>query len=330
MSTAVLPITAMAAREYHAIQALSHSGMKDLAVSPLRYWAKWIDPNRQPCEPTPEMKFGTALHCLVLEGEGAFHSQYARMIDEEDYPDCLVTMDDLRGWLKDKGQTPKGTRKADLIQQVRAVDPYVQIWDELCAEHESATSGKMLCLKEDWDRLWGAAEALKREPKLREILSDGEPEVALFANDPETGIPLKAKLDWLSQNCILDLKTFSQKRGKSIDESVADAIFYEGYYRQAFFYSTLHQLVTGATKPLKFVMAFVESVPPHEVRIKQLRPTRGLGDSSMNLYWQRAKVEVRNLSSLWARCMEEFSERPWRSEQPIEPLIDEDIRQLAY
>jgi hypothetical protein len=47
--------------------------MKDLAVSPLRYWHLNLNPNRPPRIETPEMQFGTALHCLVLEGEMAFN-----------------------------------------------------------------------------------------------------------------------------------------------------------------------------------------------------------------------------------------------------------------
>jgi hypothetical protein len=44
---------------------LSFSGMKDFAVSPLRYWYRNINPNRPPFEATPEMQLGSALHCAV-------------------------------------------------------------------------------------------------------------------------------------------------------------------------------------------------------------------------------------------------------------------------
>jgi hypothetical protein len=319
--------TSVSAVEYHSTLALSNSGMRKLAVSPYRYWFEEINPDRQPCEPTPEQKFGTALHCLVLEGEKVFHQRYARMVDESDYPDCLITIDDLRCWLRDKGFTPKGTRKAELVQQVLLVDPTVQIWDLLCAENEQVNADKMLCLKDDWDRIHGATEALLSEPKLRELLKHGEPEVALFANEPATHAPLKAKLDWLTSDCILDLKTFTQKRGKSIDQSIADAIFYECYYRQAYFYATLHQQLTKQAKPIKVVMAFVESDPPYEVRIKELRPA---SQGVTNLYWQRARIECQSYCALWAECMREFGAKPWRTAQKIEPLQDEEMKGLAF
>lgn len=315
------------AAEYLATMALSNSGMKDLAVSPLRYWHLNINPNRSARDETPEQQFGTALHCLVLEGESAFASRYACAPEESDYPDCLVTMEDLRGWLKARNIAPKGTRKDQLIQQVKSVSPSVPIWDVIQDECDAANTGKRVGCKAEFDRLRGAADALLAEPKLREILRNGEPEVSLFGNDPTTGIPLKARLDWISDDYILDLKSFFQKRGKSIDQSVADAIYYEGYFRQAYFYATMHQQITGRSKPLPVVMAFVESEPPHEVRLRELRP---FNHGVMNVYWQTAALDVRHYCSLWDKFMREFRDNPWRSTQQIDPLIDEEMRGLVF
>jgi hypothetical protein len=123
----------------------------------------------------------------------------------------------------------------------------------------------------------------------------------------------------------LDIKTFSQKRGKSIDKSVTDAIYYEQYYRQAYVYALLRGW------PDKWsgdhVLAFVESEEPHEVRLRALRPKSG---SQPNLYWLTAGVEVRGFCRTYAACMERFGEKPWRSECTIQALHDEDMPQLAW
>lgn len=327
MATITQAIQQIPAEEYHSRVALSNSGMKDLAVSPLRYWHTNINPNRPPRVETPEMQFGTALHCLVLEGETVFGSRYACAPEESDYPGCMVTMEDLRDWLRDRSIKPKGTRKDQLIEQLQSVDPCVPIWDVIQDECDAANSHKRVGCKAEFDRLHGAADALLSEPMLEEILHAGVAESSLFGADPATGIPLKARLDWVSDDYILDIKTFVQKRGKSIDQSVADAIYYERYFRQAYFYATLHQQVTGRSKPLPVVMAFVESEPPHEVRIKELRPTY---HGVINVYWQRAEINVRNYCSLWDACMREFGDKPWRSAQQIDPLIDEEMKGLAF
>lgn len=309
--------------DYYAMPGLSNSGMKDLAVSPLRYWHLHINPERPADEPTPEMKIGSALHCAVLEPE-AFDKRYACEIIPPD--GCLVTIEDLRGFLRDKGHAPKGTRKAEVVAQVQACDPNAPILDVLVERHAVEHAGKVIFKPEDWVRISGMTASLLDEPRVMSVLeATGTPESAIFAKDPETGVLLKGKLDWLAPTLTMDLKTFSQKRGKSIDRSVADAILYEQYYRQAYFYATLR----GWPKTFsgEFVMAFVESESPYEVRLRVLRPKTG---GNANLYWERARVEVRQLIRTYAECMEHFGDKPWRYAQEITPLADEEMPGLSY
>lgn len=55
--------------EYHKHHAIGSSGLKLIGQSPSHYWARYLDPNREPDQPTPAMKMGTAVHCAVLEPE---------------------------------------------------------------------------------------------------------------------------------------------------------------------------------------------------------------------------------------------------------------------
>lgn len=317
----------LAQGEYESTRALSQSGMKDLAISPLRYWYLHINPEAPTKEETPFLVFGRALHCLVFEGQGKFDSQFAYELDQDLLPDLLVTIDDMRTWLRNRGCTPRGTLKADVISQVLAIDATASIWDRIKAEHETLHAGKWRIRVEEWDRLIGCADALRNEPKIREILAEGEPEIALLGEDPASGTPLKGRLDWLSPKYILDLKTFTQKRGKSIDQSVADAIYYEAYYRQAYLYVTLRKRSAPTEKPPRYITAFVESEKPHEVRLKELRPTT---HGTANVYWQRAHVEVQHFCNVWAAHMREFGEKPWRHDREIEVLDDMEMKGMAY
>jgi hypothetical protein len=323
--TITQPIIKMTEQEYHAAPGLSNSGMRDLAISPLRYWHRWINPNRQPVEPSAEMQFGSALHCLVLE-PGEFESRYCCQLCPNDIEGCLTTMDDLRRWLRDKGQTPKGKLKAELTVQVLQYDPSAPVLDVLEDLHASEHRGKVMFSKEDWTRLYGAKDSLMSEPRMKRILGDeGRAEYPIFTVDRESGVALKGKLDWLSPTLTLDVKTFSQKRGRSIDRSVADAILYESYYRQAYFYGLLRgwpQSFSG-----EFVMAFVESAEPFEVRLKVLRPKFGL---EPNLYWIKAQLECRNLIRTFAECTQHFGEKPWRYAREIEPLVDQDMPGIGF
>jgi len=313
----------MHAEDYHSARGLSNSALKDLEVSPLRYWHLHINPNLPKDEPTPAMKVGTALHSAVLEPK-LFESRFACSIKREDH--WLVTIADIRAWMMDRGQKPKGSTKDALITQALAFDPTVMIYDVEERMHAARNEGKEILHPEDWDRVQGMANALHNEPRLMEILSDGQPEVSMFAADPDSGVLLKSRMDWASPTITLDLKTFSQTRGKTIDRSIADAIYYEKYYRQAYFYQRVRSL---QEKPGRtdFVLAFVESEEPYEVRLKVLRPTTA---GQPNLYWMRAAAEVNALIERYAHCMEKFGTDPWRDEQDIDPLIDEEIPQLAW
>jgi len=320
----------MPASEYYEIQALSNSGMKDLAISPLRYWHRWINPEREPHE-TPAMRLGTALHHAVLQRE-TFLFRYARAIDPADWPVCLNTSADIREWIASKGEKPKGTRKDDLVGQALMLmernGDHVPIFAEkerrFCAENE----GKVILTPAEWLRIEGMAKAFAGEPALQQLLSDGEAEVSMQHRDAETGVRLKARMDWVAPGVIVDLKTFSQKNGKTIDESVHDAIYYERYFHQAAFYTMLRSLLTGEkVRESRFVFAFVESDPPYETRIKVLRPIIG---GQVPMYWQMADRSIKRAIRLYANCSLEFGDKPWRTDQDAQLLDDCDIPQLAY
>ena len=315
--------------EYFAAHGLSNSGMKDLAVSPLRYWHLHINPNRPEPRTTPEMTFGSALHCAVLEPD-KFPLRYAREIDASDFDGCLVTMDDLRAFLKARGIAPKGTRKADLIGVVQSVDPDAPILDVLQERHAVATQGKTVLSPADWARVARAAEALGDEAALMDILTDGCSEMPMFVKDPETGVMLKAKMDFVSSRHTVDLKTFSQKRGTSIDESITHAIWYEGYHIQAYFYSLVRSLVGGLKSPAKappFIFAFVESEEPHEVRLRSMSAYVG---RDVNMLWERARIIVTERIRQYAEYCDRFGVEPWREPRGVDPLEDMEFPKLAY
>ena len=318
--------------EYFSRAGLSNSSMKDLAVSPYRYYYLHISPNRPAPRDTPEMKFGRALHCAVLEPEKYEH-RFASELVPEDVPGCLRTADDLRTWLKDKSLPYSGKLKGELIDRVLANDPTVKIFDVEETVHAARNRNKTWLSRADWDRCRNCAEALRSEPAVAEILSQGRAEVPMFATHPETGVLLKAKMDLVRDDLTLDIKTFSQQRGHSIDRSVTDAIFYERYHFQAYFYGLIRSLQPGFPKPgiaakaPPFVFAFVESQEPFEVRVRSVVPVE-CGTAS--LLWEQARIQVTALIRLYADCVDRFGDRPWREPRGVEPVEDMEIPALAY
>lgn len=315
-------VRGLASADYHAIPALSNSSMRDLEVSPLRFWHRHINPDRPVDTETPAMRLGTALHCAVLEYD-KFDQRYAPELNPPE--GCLVTMEDLRGFIRAAGQTPKGTRKAEAIAQVQSIDPDVPILEVQEQRHAIQHQGKVILSADEWNRVAGMAKALADEPQVQALLATGSPEVSMLATDPATGAPLKARMDWVSKGAIVDLKTFSAFRGKPIERAVADAIWYEKYYRMAYFYRYVRSLLEPGS--VDTIIVFVESEEPHEVRIRKLRSSE---DGQANMYWQRAQIEVRGMIQSYADYRERFGDKPWRDAAAVETLTDEEMPGLAY
>ena len=72
---------------YLAEERLSSSGIKQLLVHPLHFWAhSWMNPRRPEPDDTPFTELGTAYHKRVIEGAAAFAAS------DEDYliPSCVL------------------------------------------------------------------------------------------------------------------------------------------------------------------------------------------------------------------------------------------------
>ena len=307
--------------EYDAIPAVNYSLLKDLAVSPLRAWYKHVRPNREPFAPTPEMELGTALHVAVLQPM-EFDNRY--FCELEPPADALVTMEDLRGYARDAGLMIPGAsnkRKEDLVAWLSRERPGVPILDVMQSRHAAANGGKQMFKREDWQRLTGMAVALADEPSLRKLLDRGEAEKVLQATDKETGLRLKGMLDWDGGAHVADLKSMTVKHGRTVDRSVADAVFYEKYYLQAVFYSKLK----GEEWKGDYVLAFVESDEPHETRLRSIERRNGA------LLWNRGALEIRGLLKLYKDYMDHFGpDKPWRYACAVTPVEDEEIPALMY
>jgi hypothetical protein len=325
--------SALARQETGTVPALSQSGLKDLAVSPLRYWYWWVNPERPIEEETPAMVFGTALHVAVLQPE-SFEEQYCRALDPEEVCDEYVdTVNEMREYAFAHGVKIKGTLKEDVVQAFRSNFPNVPVLCELKKEHIAANAGKKELSLDFWDRIMNCKNALYCEPEFMKLLENGQAEVKLTAQDPETGVWLSGKLDWMSPDCTLDVKTFSQKREQSIDRTITNAIWYEKYSWQAWMYAKLRALISGDTSKsgpqnaARHICAFVESEPPHEVRLAEIRP-RIYGEASQ--LWLRAQIDCTGLIGLYAECVERFGDKPWRFPQRPEMVLDEEIPALLH
>lgn len=347
----------MLAAHYHTVPALSNSGMGDIDVSPYRYWYLTINPNKPAHTVTPAFRLGTAMHAAVLEHD-TFLDRYNCRVTKEDFPGCIETVDDIKQWLVQNGGATKWKVKAEYITEAVRISKSsgipVHILDLEMSRHAAANTGRILLDKTEWEQVNGMARALLSEVALQPILARGYKEVSIFVRDPELGILLKARVDWLHPyNCtkcdgtgqvmdydgqskcstchgsgiwggtVVDPKSFSA-REYTIDQAVVKALRYNGLIRQAWFY--LYVLKAIGLGDFRWINAFVETDAPYEVRLR----TMGYNLTRTARYWESTGMRVLELMRIYAFCQKEFGARPWCYQQQIRPLTDSELPGIAY
>jgi hypothetical protein len=229
----------MPADEYHRIQALSASGLKELRKSPAHFWS-WL---HNPPKSSDALTFGTAFHCALLE-PAKFAETY-----------CTAPRFD--------GRTKEGkAAKAE--------------WEATHQGYTPLDSGDMHTIR-------GMQKSLLQHTIAGPMLFGGRSEVSVFGSDEETGVAMKARIDRLTDDLIIDIKTTDDASVRGFGRSV----FTFGYDIQAAHYMEM----TGRNR---FVFMAVEKVEPFAVALYEL-------DSQVI---EAAKIERRERIKLYASCLE--------------------------
>ena len=308
---------------YHAAHALSASGIKWLRVSPLDFWARSsMNPDREPDGEDSFAKLvGKAYHKRIAEGRDAFTALYAPALDERDYPNAIHTIDDIKEALGNVGVKPKGKVKADFIAQLAAADPGVRVWDDLVEHHAFQHQGKTLLPADLIRRIEVSAAMIEKHPQLGKAFTGGYPEVSIFWTDPEYGVPMKARLDYLKRAAVVDLKTFENMNGMPIDKAIARTIASYKYHIQARHYLDAVQeakrlirdgRVFGEVDP-----AFLDALAKSDghtfmfvFQQKGVAPiARGVILPSLTL--DLGRMEIDNAKRSYADCRDRFGADPW-------------------
>jgi hypothetical protein len=335
---------------YHSARALSCSGMKHLTVSDLNYWHRNINPAPEPDEDTEARRFGKAVHCYALERE-RFDTSFAMKLSKDDNPDALVTTDDLKRFLEANGLPKSGKTKQELIDRVTASGLPAFIWDHELERHAALHEGKTFLSTDESKRIERAAAVMASDPYVCAALKGGMPEVSFFVRDPETGVLLKARMDYVRPRSTIDIKTFSNSRGKPVEKAIFEAIYYESYYLQCVFYNQVReiarrQLAAGEiqtfgdvseewlkafleTEDHGFGLVFIESTEPFDLRFILLKQAEVPG-ADTNAYWSSAQLRIGDLTHRYAKCLEKYGDAIWRESLPPRVLEDTDMPQLMF
>jgi hypothetical protein len=230
--------------EYHAIHACSASGLKHLSVSSMDYWAMSVlnqeredEVEKESGKLTPR-QLGQAYHAYIVEGIVAFEKRYAIALDKDDCKmramkhnrKLCVTVADIRAAIEGFDCKPKGTAKDPLIEQLLELDPDAYVWERMLSAHGKANAGKLLISAKLFRRIAIAHAMIAADPQLKDAFEGGHPEVSIFWHDPTTGAPMKARLDYIKMQALVDLKSFGNALGKPIQRAIDMAISNQKYF----------------------------------------------------------------------------------------------------
>lgn len=333
---------------YHADPALSSSGIRNLLISPLDYWTNSrLNPDYVD-EKTPAMIAGTAFHRRLLEPE-RFASMYAGMPSKADYPDAIDGGEALAAECARLGLKKSGTI-AERCERILDADPRARLWPVIQQGLLAGLEGKTLLKADVLADIERTAAIISAHQSAAKALTGGHAEVSVFWIDPNTGVRMKARIDYLKIKATVDIKTFSNPMGKPIDAAVASAVANNRYDVQAVVYDAavkaakemlrtkkldaLHGaeavdhewlLNFAACKDHAFVFVFIEQGPVTNVRVREFRrtETHGGNGASANLYWQAGEAGVAEALRRYAECMRTFGpNQPWIEDRPMTPFAD--------
>lgn len=150
-------------------------------------------------------------------------------------------------------------------------------------------------LERDLVGVYAMANAVKDSPLAQSVLSNGKPEVSALAVDPETGLTLQSRMDWLKdldskRPVIVDVKTTAKGANpRSFSRETAE----RRYHFSASFYSRVLTAL-GYPKPA-FQWVVVGKDAPHSVSVieySDVDRTAGdaLVDHALRLYAECVKT----------------------------------------
>lgn len=217
----------MSNADYHAdFSAVSCSMLKVFAESRREYEARYITRTIVSPPPSDSMQLGSLAHAMLLEPSA--------MVEFVPIPDAVLAVD------KNGVKSRKG-----------------KAWDAF----EAANANKTLLKIDEYNAAQQMIDAVRAKCGPWFASPNGKAEHEIRWTDEATGLPCKAKIDYLMPGFIFDFKTAKSSTPKSFRSSVRNF----QYDLQESHYTAGVKAVTGIDP--RFLFVVVKSEPPHQCRV---------------------------------------------------------------
>ena len=317
---------------YHSLPYLSASGIKNILVSPMNFWAwSWMNPLK-PERDSDATTIGKAYHKRILEGIDAFRDSYIEEFDGSQYPEALKTSTEIQAVLRARG-LPVGGNKAEITRRLKESDPPATFFDDLYDEWVTSCAGRATLSREMIDRIEIAAAMIEKNPDLSKCFTGGYPEVTVIWQ--ENGIFFKSRFDYLKPRAIIDLKTFENIMGKPVDKAIYYAMASQKYHIQAAFY-----MGHAAPKAVEFAragkvhgfatkdfLAKLSQTESHDFYFvfqqKGIAPVARGKKFPKHIMYGCGMQAIEDAISKYKQCLSTYGTAPWVDPTPIDEFEDE-------
>ena len=156
-------------------------------------------------------------------------------------------------------------------------------WDAFKEEHADTTILKA----EERDKVWAAAEAVRRHPEARALMRSGVSEQSYKWIDAESQLPCKCRVDWVG-DVLFDLKSTGDVEARKFG-NIAARLMYHGQ---------LAMYADGSGHRGKVFIVAVEAEPPHDVCVSEVDEDALLAGRELYTGMLKRVVECR-ASGVW-------------------------------
>jgi hypothetical protein len=162
------------------------------------------------------------------------------------------------------------------------------------ARDQAHAEGKIPALKDEYRQAVLMRRAVRYHPIAGSLFDSGDAEMSLYTTDPDTGIKLRARPDWMTQRrdgrlWLVDLKTCAD----ADPETFGRTAHKWGYHLQFAWYHTVARLLELDESPA-FVFVNVEKEPPYLVSVCEL---------DLDAY-QLGRADMRRAIRIYQQCTE--------------------------
>jgi hypothetical protein len=134
------------------------------------------------------------------------------------------------------------------------------------ARDQARADGKVPLKSSDYARVTAMGAAIKEHSLASVLFEAGVPERSIYWDDPETGVRLRARPDWLPPRGCVDYKTSSTANPYELGKKFADF----GYHQQQAFYQDGLAALGLVDPDAPFYFCVQAKVPPYLVAIVRL------------------------------------------------------------